>query len=70
MIFEKTKQIILLHSITWPNFMVWSPLLSEILVHMCLVIVSYPGCEAINFEIDLTFLIKFSLVHDQSQNKN
>ena len=30
--------------ITWPNFIVWLPLLLEILDNMCIVFVCYPGC--------------------------
>ena len=44
------------YSINWPNFIVWLPLLLEMLGNMC--IVSLAGCDLINFEINLSFLIK------------
>ena len=34
------------------------PLLLQILGNMCIEIVCFPGCDAINFEINLNFLIK------------
>ena len=43
----------------------WLSLLREILGNMCFAIVSEPGCEAINFEINLIFLIKLIFLHDQ-----
>ena len=39
-------------------FVVWLPLLLEILRNMCIVIVYSPGCDDINLEINLIFLIK------------
>ena len=47
------KIFLLLHSINWPNLIVWSPLFREILGNMCIVIVCWPGCTVINFEIHL-----------------
>ena len=41
----------LLYSINWSNFIVWLPLLCEILGNMCIAIVSKPGCDAMNFEV-------------------
>ena len=35
----------------WPHFIVWLPLLLEILSNMCIAIVCLPGCDVINFEI-------------------
>ena len=52
-----TKIFLILCSIKWQNFIVWLPLLLEILDNMCIVIVYFPGCGVINFEIKLTFLI-------------
>ena len=40
-------------------------LFREILDNMCVVIVSYPGCEVINFGINFFFIIKLFLIHDQ-----
>ena len=36
------------------------PLPLEILVNMCIAIVCYPGCDVINYEMNLIFLIKKS----------
>ena len=58
------KIFLLLHSINWPNLLVWLPLLGEILGNMCIVIVCWPGCAVINFEINLMFLIKPFFLHD------
>ena len=40
------------------NFIVWLPLLLEIFGNMCIVIIWYPVCDIINFEIKHSFLIK------------
>ena len=42
----------------WPDFIVWLLLFLEILGNMCIAIVCFPGCDVINFEINLIFLIK------------
>ena len=52
------KIFLLLYSINWPKFIVWSPLLHEILSNMCTAIVCLPGCAVSNFEINLIFLSK------------
>ena len=52
------KIFLMLHSINWPNFIVSLPFLLEILCNMCVAIVCFPGCDVINFEINLIFLIK------------
>ena len=52
------KIFLMLHSINWPNFIAWLPSLLEIFGSMCVAIVCFPGCEVINFEITLIFLIK------------
>ena len=52
------KIFLMLHSINWPNFIAWLPSLLEIFGSMCIAIVCFPGCEVINFEITLIFLIK------------
>ena len=49
---------LLLNSINWPNFIVWLPLLCEILGNMCITIVYKTGCDVIDFEVNLIFLIK------------
>ena len=43
----------------WPSFFVWLPSLREILGSMCIAIVCLPGCDVINFEINLIFLAVF-----------
>ena len=60
------KIFLMLYSINWPNFIVWLPLLLEILGNMCIAIVYYPGCDVMNFEINFIFLIKPFFLHDQN----
>ena len=52
------KIFLILHSMNWPDFIVWLPLLLEILGNMCIAIVCFSGCDVINFEIKLVCLIK------------
>ena len=67
----KEKILLPLYSMNWPNFIVWLPLLHEILGNTCIVIVCWPGCDVINFEINLIFLIKpYSSIWTKSQDKN
>ena len=64
------KMFLMLYSINWPNFIAWLPLLLEILVNMCIAIVCWPGCDAIDFKINLIFLIKpFSYKTKKSRQK-
>ena len=64
------KIFLLLYSITWSNFIVWLPLLLEIIGSMFIVIVSYPLCDVINCEIYLSFLINpFSYILPKIQSK-
>ena len=42
------------------------PLLCEILGKMCVRIVCKPDCDVMNFEVNLVFLIKLFLLHDQN----
>ena len=66
----KEKILLPLYSMNWSNFIVWLPLLHEILGNTCIVIV-WPGCDVINFEINLIFLIKpYSSIWTKSQDKN
>ena len=53
-----TKMFLTLYSINWPKLIVWLPLLLEILGNMCIAIVSQPGCDVMDFEINLIFLIE------------
>ena len=59
------KLFLLLYSINWPNFIAWLSLLCEILGNMFIAIVYKPGCDVMNFEVNLTFLIKPSFLHNQ-----
>ena len=59
------KMFLMLYSINRPNFMVWLTLLLEILGNMCIAIVCYPGCEVMDFEINLIILIKPFFLHAQ-----
>ena len=52
------KMLLMFYSINWPNFIVWLPLLLDILGYMCVAIICFPGCGGINFEINLIFVIK------------
>ena len=42
------KMFLMLWFINWPNFIVWLPLLLEILGNICIEIVYFPGCDVIN----------------------
>ena len=52
------KMFLVLYFINWANFIVWFPVLLEILGNKCIEIVSFPGCDVISFNINLIFLIK------------
>ena len=45
--------------------MIWLLLLCEISGNICIAIVSEPGCDVMNFEVNLIFLIKPFFLHDQ-----
>ena len=49
--------------------MVWLPLLCEMLRNMCIAIVYKTGCDVMNFEVSLIFLIKPFFLHDQKVEK-
>ena len=49
MIFQ--EKYFMLHSINWIDFIVWLPLLLEILGSMFMVIVCQPSCDIMNFKI-------------------
>ena len=51
--FMRCWAICALYSIDWPNTIVWLPLVYEILGNMCIVLVWQPGCDVINFEMNL-----------------
>ena len=52
------KIFLMLYSINWPNFIVWLSLLLHILGNMGIAIARFPGCDDLNFEINVIFLIK------------
>ena len=46
-----------LYSINWPDLIVWLSFFHEILGNICIVIACFQGCDVVNLEIDLIFLI-------------
>ena len=58
------KTFLMLYSINWPNFIAWLSLFLETLGNMCIAIVCYPGCDVMDFEINLIFLIKPFFLQD------
>ena len=64
------KMFLMLNSINWTNFLVRLPLLLETLGHVFVTIICFPGCDIINFEINLVFLIKpFFYMTENSRKK-
>ena len=60
----------MLYSINCPNFIGWLPLLLEILGDMGIGIVSYLFCDAINFEIYFSVIIRpFVFMTKNSEQK-
>ena len=56
----------MLHFFSWTNFTVWLSLFLEITDNMCTVIIWFPVCEVINFEINLSYESSrffFSMLH-------
>ena len=49
------KISLLLYPINWPNFIVWLPLVCEILDNLCIAIVCKPGCAVMNLKLTLSF---------------
>ena len=45
------KTFFILHSINWPDFVAWLALPLKILGNLCIVIIYFPGCEAINLAL-------------------
>ena len=41
------------YSADWPNFIVWLPLLCEILSNIGIAIACKPGCDVMNFQVNL-----------------
>ena len=67
MVFQETY--FLLYSIKWPNIVACLPLLPTILNNICIVITCCPVWDVINFEINLSFLLKpfFSVTKKSGQ---
>ena len=59
------KMFLMLYSINWPNFIAWLCLLLEILGNMCIGIVCVPGCDVMDFDINLIFQIESFFLHEQ-----
>ena len=64
-----TKIYLTLYFINWPNFIAWLPLLLEIMGKTFIAVICCPGCDAINFQINITFLSSRSSKKPKSQNK-
>ena len=52
------KILLMLYSVNSTNFVVCWPFVLEILSNVCMVIICLPVCEVINFEINVSILIK------------
>ena len=52
------NMFLMLYSINWTNFIFRLLLLLEIIGNICIAIICFPGCDVIDFEINLIFLIK------------
>ena len=55
----------MLYSINWLNFIVWLPLIRDILGNICIVIICEPCWDVMKFEANLIFLIKPFFLYDQ-----
>ena len=62
------KMFLVLYSINWPNFIAWLPLLLDILGNMCIAIICFPGCDVMDFEINIIFRIEPFFLHDQKKH--
>ena len=54
----KSKIFLTQYFINWPNFILWLPLLLDMLCNICIVNVCCQDCDIIIFKINRTFLIK------------
>ena len=68
---DKNTHFIMKHMAYYmPHFILWLPLLHEILGNMYIVIVCWPVRDVINFEISIFFLIKpFFLLEQKVETK-
>ena len=57
-VYDFSRKMFLWCSINRPSFIFWLSLLLEILGNVCIALDWFPGCDVINFEINLIFLIK------------
>ena len=59
-VLNPAKHKFLLHVsiVNWPNFIVWLLLHFEILANRSIIIICFPDCDVINFEINLSFFLK------------
>ena len=64
MIFQEKCFPLMLYSAKWPNFIIWLPLLLDILGNTCIATACFWGCDKINFETNFSFLFK-PFLHDQ-----
>ena len=55
-----------LYSINLAHFIAWLPLLCEILGNVFIAIVCKQGCDVMNFEVNLIFLINPFFLLDQN----
>ena len=61
----------MLYSTNGPNFAAWLSSLLEIIDNVYIAIVSQPGCDINNFEVNLIFLIKpFFCMTKKSRQKS
>ena len=64
------KILLMLYSINWQSFIVWSSLLLGIFEDICIVIVCCPVFDVINFEINRSFFFKpFFYITKTSEQK-
>ena len=54
------KNSLTLYFFNWPNFIAWLSFIIETLGYICIVTISCPVCDVINFEINLRYLIELS----------
>ena len=64
------KMFLMLHSINWPNFIIWLSLPFKILGNVCIAIFCFPGCDVISIETNLIFLIKPFFTWPKSKDKS
>ena len=57
-------------SINWNNFIVWLSLLFEILGNINIAVICFPGCDVINFEINLIILMKPYMIKNSRHDLN